>query len=374
MRFPASLAIMAVLSGLAIASVPLSVVTISASDHYDFGLQLGQVRGPLIRSWIEDSSTMKSKLLPWFQHNQKTFTHFKATVENELSWAADELRGMAKGAEVDESMLWLLMLRPEIVLLTKAEHQEGEENIHDTSMEGCSDVYSHHANILAHNEDGDCELFTSACIVEADIASTGQNFVSYTYTGLLPGMAFSWSNSGLFALTVNAVSPRHVDLDGMPRFFLTRAALGADSADSAAAVAESMMSIASGSSINIVDFESAFNIEVAAGFTTSKAKSDLKGLIHFNEYHRLEVDQWPSTSTQHRMARYLDIGHPKSEQEVLQLLGDEMDSDYPIYRRGHAPDSGCTVATALFDFEYWTWSVWTDNPAESGPVKTWQMI
>jgi len=73
-------------------------------------------------------------------------------------------------------------------------------------------------------------------------------------------------------------------------------------------------------------------------------------------------------STVHRQARANQMAAPTNGNDILQILGDDKDRNWPIYRTGQAPDDGVTVATVLFDLNQGHATIWTDNPKESAPV------
>ena len=56
--------------------------------------------------------------------------------------------------------------------------------------------------------------------------------------------------------------------------------------------------------------------------------------FHANEYIRLSVEQIPQPSSVHREERYKEIGPPHQLQDIMKILGDTKDKEYPIYRLG----------------------------------------
>lgn len=54
--------------------------------------------------------------------------------------------------------------------------------------------------------------------------------------------------------------------------------------------------------------------------------------FHANEYIRLSVEQIPQPSSVHREERYKEIGPPHQLQDIMKILGDTEDKEYPIYR------------------------------------------
>ena len=77
--------------------------------------------------------------------------------------------------------------------------------------------------------------------------------------------------------------------------------------------------------------------------------------LHTNHYLNLtDVEQAIGPSSRARLARagaICQAAPPTQMAQVLSLLGDEADHDYPIYRRASPPDRGATLCSALFDLD-----------------------
>jgi len=82
----------------------------------------------------------------------------------------------------------------------------------------------------------------------------------------------------------------------------------------------------------------------------------------------LNILQSPDKSTEHRQRRANEFQVPLVQQDALDILGDNQDSDWPIYRNSRAPDHVSTVATVLFDLSGKKISVWDSNPKIDTPV------
>lgn len=99
-------------------------------------------------------------------------------------------------------------------------------------------------------------------------------------------------------------------------------------------------------------------------------------LWHVNKYTRLKnVSAFESTSSDHRAAVFASLGAPRNADEVAKLLGDTSDPQWPIYRTATPPDSGLTMATAIFDLHAGMVTVWSfTNPASTDPVAAIEML
>lgn len=112
----------------------------------------------------------------------------------------------------------------------------------ETSLShGCTDVCINEPDIqlLGHNEDTMANMlnhfyFVSAHIIEEDpqgrYGMKEERFTSLCYAGQLPGYTMSHNKHGLI-FAINALNPIQLGSGKMPRTFLTRALLGAQTLD-----------------------------------------------------------------------------------------------------------------------------------------------
>ncbi len=64
------------------------------------------------------------------------------------------------------------------------------------------------------------------------------------------------------------------------------------------------------------------------------------------------------------------LGLPTNIEEVVDMLSNDDDQDYPIYRRGTEKDIVLTIATGIFDFNRREWRLYVDNAKKSRPIAT----
>ena len=84
---------------------------------------------------------------------------------------------------------------------------------------------------------------------------------------------------------------------------------------------------------------------------------------HFNMYLRLNVSQTQDASSIHRLNRTLELisGFPNkqisNEKQILEILGDTNDPEYPIYRNASNGDCCATLITTVWNLQkqefYW---------------------
>ena len=62
------------------------------------------------------------------------------------------------------------------------------------------------------------------------------------------------------------------------------------------------------------------------------------------------------------------LGTPKTVGDVIGVLSNSDDQDYPIYRRGTEKDVVVTIATGIFDFKSKEWKMYVDSAKTTHPI------
>lgn len=62
------------------------------------------------------------------------------------------------------------------------------------------------------------------------------------------------------------------------------------------------------------------------------------------------------------------IGLPQTIEDVANLLSNDDDPDYPIYRQTTEKDDGVTLATGIFDLKQKEWKIYVDRAQTSEPI------
>ena len=62
------------------------------------------------------------------------------------------------------------------------------------------------------------------------------------------------------------------------------------------------------------------------------------------------------------------LGSPTTSSDVINILSNDDDHDYPIYRRGTEKDIVVTIATGIFDLKRREWRMYVDNAKTSSPI------
>lgn len=310
----------------------LPVITVDASDPYEMGLQIGRKFAPLIRSRISKDPVLLSQLMPFAAsaEGQQLIQALSTSNKDRYPRYWDELEGTAAGSGVSLLEVLLLNFRKEVspFLPTKAMGKVG-------SAEECSDVLvCNSIALIAHNEDANVSVKDHVYLVHG-IFSERASFIAYTYAGELPSCAFGFNSHGI-GFTLNAVplSPDEVVAGGIGRNFISRDLLEAATLGDALKCIQ-VKEISAGHSYNIMDINKrkVLNVETASKDRCSLMDIGVEPFFHANMYRHLQVVQAEDQSSLHRQERAAEL--PKTtKQDILRVLGDVKNTDYPIYMQG----------------------------------------
>ena len=105
----------------------------------------------------------------------------------------------------------------------------------------------------------------------------------------------------------------------------------------------------------------------------------LNYLVHYNHYERLNraiIEQSNLESSRRRGKRGQELGEMFTMDDALNLLGDQKDQSFPIFRIPNDTDlDNATLCTAQFDFHSLKLSVFEENPkANDQPALVYNLI
>lgn len=242
----------------------------------------------------------------------------------------------------------------------------------------------------AHNEDYNTLFFDSMYLVNVtwtNAAAGGSplSFATFTYPGVLPGWAPGWNSHGV-AMSWNVLYPRDMRVGGgVGVAFVCRDVLTATSVADALRLA-APPDLALGQNLNVGSFDSPFAIttmETAPGGRAdvlditrgSQGLSSGGAYFHANEYLRIQnVRQFEHNliSSRHRRATYLALSRPPTNlSAALNVLGDQSDESYPIFRRNDSSLED-TLFTVAFDLRARTVTTYRDNPVLGERAVLWK--
>jgi hypothetical protein len=236
----------------------------------------------------------------------------------------------------------------------------------DTPVQGCTDclVLTAQSALIGHNEDGSPASLGRLYVVTVKL-DDGPAFSALSYPGFLPGNAFGFNQAGILH-TVNHVAPRPIKV-GLSRHFLARTLLDARSLDEAVGNI-SGSDRASGFNYNLGSLSErrVLSVEVAP---ERHHVHEVQGCYsHTNHYIQLnDQPQEISPSSRKRLERGLALGRatpPGEAGQVLAMLGNRDDRDYPIYRDAAPPDTDATLCSALYDLDGRELRIYYDHPVK----------
>jgi hypothetical protein len=332
--------------------------------HHEVGLAIGRRFGAKIHYLFDNYGFLQERLLP-FHHSSAGRGLFQSFLELHRTHFADyiaELEGIAQGAERPFEEVFLVNLRGEYGGLMALDHSAGSTA--ESASRSCTDclVLTPDAAMIGHNEDGAPAALGKMLVLHIRIGGYPA-FSALCYPGFLPGNAFGFNEAGLLH-TADAVSPRQVRV-GLGRHFIARSLLDARSLGDAIRRV-TVAGRAAGFTYNIGSlFErSLVSVEVSPD---RHHVHEVQGCyVHTNHYlHLTDVDQAIGPSSRARLARARALCQstpPTDTTHILSMLGDEADSDYPIYRIAAPTDGSATLCTAVFDLGKRLLHIFTDHP------------
>jgi len=199
---------------------------ISAKSHYEFGLKIGSAARIQIRQGLIARKKWLGKLKKFAdQKRAQRVALFIDGLDRGFPEYLEELIGMARGAEVDFDLLFLLNLNPELNAMMLSAKEEN-----------CSTVLSREGDhiILGHNEDGSEQYLGLMFLLHVELPSGNECFV-LCYPGIIPGNGPSINDHGMIH-TCNYIGGKDWR-QGVPRYFINRAMLDARSMEDAIAIA-----------------------------------------------------------------------------------------------------------------------------------------
>ncbi|XP_059151917.1 beta-alanyl-dopamine/carcinine hydrolase-like isoform X2 [Physella acuta] len=362
---------------------PQSLPVLYASGtHYQVGFTVGQTFASNIKRFLAESTGVQEIDIPFYNSDQGK-NHFNSMLEickTNFPQYVQEIQGMADGAGINFDDLFKLSLSKEVHNILAKEPAKAKVK----EMAGCTDIFINKptCKILGHNEDCDPKIkpygyILSACILD-DEDKEVENFTAYCYPGVLPGTAFSFNKHGM-VFTVDGLYPNFIVPNAPPRMFLNRNIIKARSLDEAVELIENKgFGVAYGFTVNIADVrkpKEMWSIEISPQANASlyhihkvSEQSDTQEpchYIHINSFKHLTTPQVSKLrSSEARTKRTEELPAPENREDVLNMLGDEGNQDFPIYRTPRPTDLSITACTVVFDLLRNRADVYTDNPSK----------
>jgi hypothetical protein len=333
-------------------------------SHQEVGFAIGRRFGDRIHTLFNNYRFLQEQLLP-FHHSSSGQGLYHAFLElhrQRFPGYFAELKGVSLGAERPFDELLLVNLRGEYSGLMALERMAEEPK--GSTSEGCTDclVLTPDIALVGHNEDGTPAALGGMFLLRAKAAHQ-PGFTALCYPGFLPGNAFGFNAAGVLH-TIDAVSPRHVRV-GLGRHFLARALLDAASLEDAIERVTAR-GRAAGFTYNIGSVGERRLVSVEVSPDCHHVHQVQGHYVHTNHYvHLTDVAQMIGPSSQARLARAQTLcqaSRPARAADVLSLLGDEDNDNYPVYRTASPPDGSATLCTGLFDLDERRLRIYSGHP------------
>ncbi|XP_067002948.1 beta-alanyl-dopamine/carcinine hydrolase [Anabrus simplex] len=359
--------------------------------HYEVGFDVGRTFSGLIQSFLSSYKELNDIYLPLYETEagRKVYEETLQSVKDNFPQYVREMEGTADGAGVPFHKLFLLHLDD---IVSNVIH--GPSKSQYINCNGCSSICCNQPGeeVLGHTEDALNIVLNHFYFVSAHIISETpqgrwgvkeERFTSLCYAGHLPGFTMSYNHHGL-VFSVNVISAKKLVSGKTPRYFLTRAMLGAENMVQVQQILRDKgCGAAEGFSINMTFLRQEgdrlfHNAEVspAADGAMESGLSILTAspgefFVHCNKYLRLqtpEIGGCIMESSNHRHATMSKMPVPLNRKDVINMLGDQSDPEYMVFRDSKRGEYVKTVAVGIFDCVAKTWSIYSDNPKTNEPI------
>ncbi|XP_078001144.1 beta-alanyl-dopamine/carcinine hydrolase-like [Glandiceps talaboti] len=339
--------------------------------------EVGHQIGQTFKSRIQDTVDLQLLRAHDTPKGRAMYNAYLNTCKAVYPHYIEELQGIADGAEVPFEYLFFSCIGSEITALS------GDHPFKDSlekNHEGCTDLIltSDEQAIIAHSEDVTPDI-TNGYIIQAHILPSTSNpreekFTAFSYPGTLPGNTFGINAHGLI-FTGNMIFQKGITShNSIPRRFITRAFLSAQSLEDVINIIKKPPGTASAYNANVGVKEQSGNrakfYSVEIGHSVSGSIVDVHQYVdgfsyHLNHFNRLGIDHYTDDSSVHRAARIQQLPTPANMHDILEIMSDTHDEKYPIYRNGAPPDVYATSGIGVFDLKKNTLSVYMDNPKKN---------
>jgi isopenicillin-N N-acyltransferase-like protein len=340
------------------------VLEVSGSP-YDIGLAIGKRFGSFVQKGLQRRKKWFEKIRNYMEADlDNRYQPFLEAGTRAFPEVVKELKGWADGSGVPFKDLMALNLKSELGALME---EEGAD------QPGCSTLGLAHRNriLLAHNEDGHKAYGDLMFLVKASPKGK-PSFTCMTYPGILCGNGPAMNDSGL-AVSTNFIGGLKT-MKGIPRYFISRAVLGAQTLDEAVKIVTLPgrafyfhFNLGSSSEKKLLSVE------------TSPERHQLKevqGLyIHTNHLILDEMKDIPedqkymdlSSIPRYRTLQALTKDIRKDPNQVdgkrlIQWLSNHQGAPYSPCRHPKDEAEGATLGTALFDLAAGTFRLYHGNP------------
>ena len=332
-------------------------------SYRQMGLAMGRALRPHIAAVLLAQPSFQRCCAAAREPARAELESFEQATRQSFPHLMDELEGMAEGCGVDRSDLFAWNCRSEIGALE------------DRCPAGCSTVgvVAAERMVLGHNEDGHAAYGGRMVVVHARPPS-GIAFASLLYPGTLAGNGPSLNARGV-GQTTNYIAPCRAAA-GVPRYFIGRAVLEAESLEHAVSLAttagrafpwhHNLTSLPDARLVSLETWPGRHHRRDVQGVllhTNHLVHPEMQGLPEDTAY--LDRSSLPRLRALERVRRTRPL---RTAADVLAALADRSGAPCKVCRRPGDEVPGITVATALFASPRLEMQLF-DGPSCGGPAQ-----
>jgi hypothetical protein len=328
-------------------SARFPLLEVSGSPR-EIGLAIGRRFGEQIKEGLRRRRDWFDELRCFMERDRATrYEPFLAAGQEHFPDIVEELRGWADGSGLPFDDLMTLNLKAELAAM-----------MHDdpAGQSGCSTIALSQGErrIIAHNEDGNSAYHDLMFLVR--VTQPGKpGFCCLTYPGILCGNGPAVNDAGI-VLTTNYIASLQVR-PGVPRYFLSRAALNATALDEAVeTVTHPARAFAFHYNLGSRDERKILSVETTAWESAIREVSGV--YVHTNHLLLPGMSDTPqdmdyvesSSMSRYRVLHAAVRGLDGIRGETLVgLLSSHDSAPYSPCRHPTAKVAGATLGNALFD-------------------------
>ena len=324
-------------------------------SHYEIGFSIGQRFSDEICRAMVENPTLQYEFLPFHKspEGQKLFRQLISLHRKSYPDYISEIKGIAEGSGRPFEEIFLINMRGEYRSYTKS-----------STGRGCStvSVVTDEYAAFGHNEDG-LALFKDGIYVVDVHLPDRPSFTAFSYPGFLCGNAFGFNSEGI-CFCNNDVQPSNIEV-GVGRHFISRSLLESQSIEDAIdRITPPDRAAGFNYTIGSVKQRRIVNVEVSP---RQHIVTEIKGTDfranHYIDLNGIEQIIGPSSRLRVKRATSLINGMDTfSNSDILTVLTDQQNPEYPIFRTAQPPDDIATLVTCVFDLDTKQLAIYYGHP------------
>jgi len=336
-------------------------------SYYDIGYAIGDNFKDRIKKGFDRRAEWFESMKEFCKNDRDNYIDkLKEESEKHFPDIMEELRGMADGSGIPFDDLFLFNVKAEIGAKMAAEKPD---------VAGCSTIHLSDSTHkwLFHNEDGNVAYADLMYVVKATTPS-GVTILALTYPGHLMGNGPSMNSNGIVQ-TTNYIGSA-IYKKGVPRYFLNRAPLEAETLDEAVRLSTyTPRAFAYHHNLGSFKEKRLLSVEV----TPDNYQVEEPRGIYFHTNHLIlpETKDYPQDTAyvnSSSMSRFTVItGETDSlmtriricEEDIISILSSHKGAPYSPCRHPDGEIEGITLSTAFFDLDNGIMRIYKGNPCNA---------